>query len=86
MSKRYYVTTIFAVEAESPQAAEQLTARRIQQFLAGSKVDARIYIDASTDTDETHLLEGPPMLTEETGYIQVPGGKAIPGDGTDDAA
>jgi len=61
-----------------------LVARRVQQFLAGSKVNAQIYIDASTDTDENHLKSGPPMLSEETGYIEVPEGKPIPGDGTED--
>lgn len=97
MSTRYFVITQFAVEADDPQAAEQLVARRIQASLGRSTVvceqcghenerhvgeaGARVVIEASTDTDEEVLRGGPPMLVEQTGYVPVEGGKDIGADG-----
>jgi hypothetical protein len=99
MSKRYYVTTQFAVEAEDPQAAEMLVARRLQDMLGTSDVvceecshatkreggnsNAGIFVEAMLETDEEHLREGPPLLVEQLGYVPTEGGKPIPGDGTD---
>lgn len=99
MSKRYYITTQFAVEAEDPQAAEMLVARRLQDMLGTSDVicencghtnkrtggngAAGIFVDAALETDEAHLRDGPPLLVEQLGYVPTEGGKPIPGDGTD---
>jgi len=90
---RYYVTTEFAVEAESLKSAEELVARRAQDFLGRSEIvcehckestlreggaaGARLCLDASETTDEGMLLEGAPMLAEETGYVPVEGGRPI---------
>jgi hypothetical protein len=83
--KRYYVTTQFAVEATDPLAAELFVARRIQDVLGISDVicekcgatthregghpKALIVAEASTGTDEAFLESGPPLLTQQVGFV-----------------
>lgn len=99
MTSRYYVTVQIAVEAESVRDAEMLVVQRMQDNLGTSVVvcescyhenhrkggnpKAGIYVDASTDTDETFLRDAPAMLVQESGYVTVEGGAPIPGDGTE---